>query len=355
MSAVAVHFVLDDRRVEGRYDIADLSIGSVVHVRGREDHPDVSTTPISGSVPYCVTWYAQSDRTIFLESRMTVAESDVHRVSSALGEAMPRSDIRRALYLAASQVPVGRLHLGDTWHGSIPGRCLATAERLQLVADLRGLETDTIIWRHSEALITYLALTCFDILGQSTGFSTFGNWLSANRRAQDVANLAETEPLAVARALHDQWLATFGTRNSFYRFINETLDDEMRGLLLESLEIKKYPLPPAEGALTPQSAIPTTDEEKVRYLYKIRNSFTHEARALPGKHPDLPRPPKRGRGQSIENGVFKNFATSDWPALLIRCVKFGLLKLLREQLERAPADLVVPDKLAAGPGRRSFA
>ena len=355
MSAVDVYFVVDDRRVPGRYDVSDLAIGSVVHVRAEGDAFNVSPTPIPNSVPHCITWYAPSDRTISLQWRMTVAEHDVHRIATVLGGAMPKSDVRRALYFAAGQVPVRKLHLGDTWHGSIPGKCLATAERLQLVADLTRPEIEKVVWWHSESLITYLLLTCFDILGQSTGFSHFGNWLSARRRAEDVSKLGETDPLVVARALHDQWLAIFGIKNSFYRFINETLDDELRGLLLASVEIKKYPLPPAEGALTPRSEIPTTDEEKMRYLYKLRNSFTHEARALPGNHPSQPRQPKRGRGQTIEHGVFKSFATSDWPELLIRCVKFGLLKMLREQLDLAPPELVVPNKLADGAGRRSYA
>jgi hypothetical protein len=352
-----IRFVLDEQSVEAHYELRQVGIGSIVHVSKTPDD-DIMFSPASqlGSVPHCVTWISPSDWTVFLESSLTVAEHDVKRVSSALIGALPEADVRKALYFTAMQVPVECLHLGDAWHSSIPGKCLAVAERLHLVSDLQRPEVEKVLWCHSDSLITYLLLTCFDNLGQSTGWSDFGNWLNTRRTkgGPNSSQLKANDPIDAARELHEQWLQKFGTRRSFYRFINETLDEVRRNRLLNSVEIIKYPLPPLEGAGSRQSRIPTTDADKLQYLYKIRNSFTHEARAVPGQYPET-RQIVRSRGQAIEKDIHRNYVTTDWPDVLVECVKFGLLTVLRKQLALAPSNFLVPEKLGSGPGRRSYA
>ncbi|UZK65861.1 hypothetical protein [Sphingomonas sp. M1-B02] len=351
-----VYFAFGEKKIAASFNRDKIYIGGVVYISAEEAwEPQFCPDPFPGSIRHCVTWISTSDWTVFLEDRLIVAEHDVHRITSVLGEAISQDDVRRALYYAAGLVPVGKLHLGDTWHSSIPGKCLAVAERLQLVGDLRRPHIESVLWWHSEPLITYLLLTCFDILGQSKGWMPFGNWLKSKKGGPDLALIGSTDPIGVADELHRQWLDRFGTRNSFYRFANERLDQPTRQRLLDSLEIIKYPLPPADGALSRGSEIPTTPEEKLRYLYKVRNSFTHEARGVPGKYPGVARQPKRGLGQAIEKGLFCNYATVNWPNVLIEVVKFGLLGVLHDQLAEAPQDLDVPEVLPNGPGRRSYA
>lgn len=352
-----VHFVFDEQKIEAPFDRSRLAIGGVVHVLTHDGAgPTFSPEAVPNGTPHCVTWISPTDWTVSLESRLIVAEHDVHRIATVLAGAMSKDDVRRALYHAAGVVRAGKLHLGDTWHNSIPGKCLAVAERLQLVSNLQRPEIEKIVWWHSERLITYLLLTCFDILGQSDGWTHFGNWLNTKKGGPDLTQVTSSDPIGVAKELYDQWLSKYGIRNSFYRFIDECLDQPTRQRLLDSLEIKKYPLPPAEGALSRQSQIPTSDEEKLRYLYKVRNSFTHEARGVPGEYPGVEQQQRlRGRGQAIEGGLFKNYATADWPNVLVDCVKFGLIAVLKDQLDAAPPDMKVPSELPSGPGRRSYA
>jgi hypothetical protein len=351
-----MHFAFDERKVAAVYARDKVRIGGIVYLLAEEGaEPQFSPVAFKNSRPYCVTWISTSDWTVYLLDRLVVTEHDVHRIAAVLAGAMSQDNVRKALYFSAGQVPVGKLHLGDTWHNSIPGKCLAVAERLQFVSDLHTPDVEMVVWWHSESLITYLLLTCFDILGQSRGWYDFGSWLKQKTEdGPELAQVASGDPVATSEQLYEQWLVKFGIKNSFYRFINERLDQSTRQKLLDSLTIKKYGLPP-DSDLSRQSQIPVTGEEKLRYLYKVRNAFTHQARGVPGKYPAVKRGPVTGRGQTIEGRHFKSYATADWPNVLIDSVRFGLVAILREQLASAPADLKVPKELPTTPGRRNYA
>ncbi|HET6942755.1 MAG TPA: hypothetical protein VFH89_11390 [Sphingomicrobium sp.] len=349
-----VNFALEGTNYSVEYDTNLLKIGGVVHVLKRaDDDPVFSHKPSPGSVEYCVGWISPSDWSVPLENSLVVAEHDVNRISAAIGTALSKEEVRRALFFAAGDVPIGKLHLAETWHTSVPGKCLAVAERLHLVALLRRPEIEKEIWWHSAPLINYLLLTCFDILGQSDGWTDFGSWLDRKKDdGPDVSKLTSSDPIKIAKELYEQWLDKYGTKRSFYRFVNETLDSGQRQKLFDSVDIKKYPLPPAPGALSKGSRIETTDKERLRFLYKLRNSFTHEARGTPGKYPGPDRKLWTGHGQAVENGLFKDFGTINWPDVLVDCVTQGLVTVLKQQLALSPSDLVVPNLLADGPGRR---
>ena len=200
MATDTVHFVFDEKRNATSYDRDRLVIGGVVHVLAAGGtEPQFSPEAFLNSSPHCVTWIAPSDWTVFLEDRLTVAEHDVVRITTVLAGAISKDLARKALYFAAGLAPIGKLHLGDTWHNSVPGKCLAVAERLQLVADLRRPDIEKVLWWHSEPLVTYLLLTCFDILGQSQGWSQFGNWLNTKKGGPDLARVTSTDPVSSAK------------------------------------------------------------------------------------------------------------------------------------------------------------
>src|SRR5690606_8549472 len=46
-------------------------------------------------------------------------------------------------------------------------------------------------YRHFSALRIYLALTCFDILGQSDDWKDYGNWLSSKKKADERNNIID--------------------------------------------------------------------------------------------------------------------------------------------------------------------
>ncbi|BAZ51819.1 hypothetical protein NIES4103_44770 [Nostoc sp. NIES-4103] len=152
-------------------------------------------------------------------------------------------------------------------------------------------DTDNNGWTHPyiqyDALVNYLLLTCFDILGQPKDWLSFNAWLEAKRtkseREEAVSLISESEreeavslisesitTIDATKKIHNFYLNKYGVKNSFYRFINEVLDEETRERLLSSVRIEQ---------INKGSPSVTIDEhkEKKSFLYDSRNYFTHQA------------------------------------------------------------------------------
>lgn len=128
-------------------------------------------------------------------------------------------------------------------------------------------------WDQHDSLINYLLLTCFDVLGQERDFVDFKKWIVAKKFAKErqeaLASFEENlRPLDVTSRLVDCYNRRFGVTKGFFRFIDETLTPEARETLLQSIAFAKRP------------AIEDADEvllKKKRFLYDLRNQFTHGA------------------------------------------------------------------------------
>lgn len=145
-------------------------------------------------------------------------------------------------------------------------------------------------WRHSrherEALVNYLLLTCFDRLGQQSGFTTLQGWLKSKKleHERERQYVLETlnlnmPPLESASALVDQYQVLYGVRNTFYRGI-ESLSVELQNNLMSSITISYDPIYGTLGPNTSTPSYPLNDDVlerklKLKYLYDKRNHFTH--------------------------------------------------------------------------------
>lgn len=135
-------------------------------------------------------------------------------------------------------------------------------------------------FRHYSALRIYLALTCFDILGQQHEWVDFTTWLKSSRTKaeRDVIFSKHTYKSTVEQhiAVHEEYTRIYGVKNSFYRFMRETISEESRNKLMGSIRVgkKDKSLPSTRLALPINIDVNTDFKEK--FLYKIRNSFTHK-------------------------------------------------------------------------------
>jgi hypothetical protein len=132
-------------------------------------------------------------------------------------------------------------------------------------------------WKRFDALMNYLALTCFDLLGQTRDHMTFDSWLvagsSAEERQKVVSSFAEgTAPAKVAEAIHKAYLSIYGMRNSFYHFVLEVINEEERKQLYHSVRIRNIDV-------QKNIEIDTIEDEmtKLKFLFGTRNSYTHKA------------------------------------------------------------------------------
>lgn len=131
----------------------------------------------------------------------------------------------------------------------------------------------THLYIHHEALVNYLLLTCFDILGQSNEWLPFNSWLQADRtkceREEAAALISHSAtPVEIAQEMYAAYQSNYGVKTSFYRFIDEVLDEKARERLLFSVKI--------EQKLKNGDLIVIKDPlRKKAFLYESRNLFTH--------------------------------------------------------------------------------
>jgi len=182
-------------------------------------------------------------------------------------------------------------------------------------------------WLHEyaqlDSLVTYLLLTCFDVLGQPSDWTPFGFWVERSAYAserQDALRMhADADPVAAARALHDHYNTLYGVRSSFMHFIDGVLNDDARKQLLASVNLIRFEPEPV--------GIIDDDSERKRVLYRLRNEFTHTARLWGAPRQEdgsrlAPATPERsglpGHHLFTENGLL--CMVHDWPFKLYEAV-----------------------------------
>jgi len=145
--------------------------------------------------------------------------------------------------------------------------------------------------RHErEALVVYLLLTCFDLLGQSRKFITFYEWLSSkkseilleHRKAIESLDSDAAESIGSAKALHEYYNKIYGPTRAFHAGVENLHPSALTHLLASVSVSKRHPesLKP-ENKNTMYPSLPVTSEAKLYrlkldFLYSQRNAFTHK-------------------------------------------------------------------------------
>lgn len=147
--------------------------------------------------------------------------------------------------------------------------------------------------RHErEALVVYLLLTCFDLLGQSQPHVTFMKWLTSNdpvlveerRIAAEGLDSENNDCVAHAVGLVEYYNRHHGATVAFYSGIDQ-LPESARNHLLSTVKVAKEDpdarKPENQGKNISFCGIPINNEAKVlklqkEYLYAKRNEFTHQ-------------------------------------------------------------------------------
>jgi hypothetical protein len=120
------------------------------------------------------------------------------------------------------------------------------------------------------------------------------------------------------RQLYEAWSGRYGVRNSFYRFMNEVLPPEALGQLLDSIEYLILNNPPE---IRQQKG---DDDKKKRWLFDVRNRFTHSAQVNRGYHPAMfgELPAGRTRKQTRYKRESREVVNVEgWPQRVIEAVQ----------------------------------
>jgi hypothetical protein len=132
--------------------------------------------------------------------------------------------------------------------------------------------------------------------------------------------------------VHREYLSLYGTKNAFYRFVDEILPKEACAALLYSVRIRR--IDPHQNR---EIEVIESDQDKKAFLYEVRNSYTHSA-AITGSpaggvFPNWGDPividvvPMRG-WEPIhykDSGEFRiEYSVRKWPTVLIETLEAGL-------------------------------
>jgi hypothetical protein len=208
-------------------------------------------------------------------------------------------------------------------------------------------------WTHSylqfSGLRIYLALTCFDILGQPDDWKDFSSWLKSKNHLgersiifakYDNKNLSDA-----INAIHEEYLNIYGVKRSFFKFIREIISQNDHEKLLNSIKGQKRITETQynrDGTTTLGTGIQIdpSDLQKEKFLFEIRNFFTHSGLPIgdaaaglfnneePLILPDKEKPTWLFYGihtQKIGNDYI-TFLVQRWPYVILEIIENTILK-----------------------------
>lgn len=194
-------------------------------------------------------------------------------------------------------------------------------------------------YKDYSALITYLLLTCFDVLGQPNDWVDFNSWLRSKKRKKErediISKNYNSDYSTFILSVNNQYNKLYGAKSSFIKFIREILTPENKKKLFNSIATSKIIPQKIETNVPHARRIELDEHYKENFIYKIRNSFTHKGVAIANAsggvfnidEPDLWPPDwKPAWGYSeIHREKIKgdeiSFSVQRWPFVLIEIIE----------------------------------
>jgi hypothetical protein len=229
-------------------------------------------------------------------------------------------------------------------------------EHVELIFDLRHHYCDinyiqnigsngwTHPWRYFDALMYYLLITCFDMLGQSSEWVDFSKWLESKKkkaeRQEAMATLqSDVDPLTITKHFNKKYQSIYGVRTSFHRFVSEVLTQDERAELYSSIQIVRGVKDGEPNTSYPALGYIVDEGEKLEFLFNLRNRFTHAAVTMgspvAGVYREAYDPFEIGgtllKGhveihREERKGEWVIYQVRDWPYLLQRLVTSALTR-----------------------------
>ena len=330
-----VTFDVDHVPFTVEYDRVLLRLGALVHVsRHSGGSYTFEATPTSSSIPHAVLSISKRSWFVSLTTGYRVDVNLVARVASVLQVEGDVEWISKAVAVAASDIRLTHQYKTKEVERSRLNLITTVTERLELARVLESDEVALPLGQQWEPLTTYLMLTCFDRLGQPAMWRDFSSWLSSKscqiERQCPAAIQSGDDATSAALNLHRLYCDLYGTRSAFFRFLREILPEAARGRLYQSVDVFRFDLA-SDSAATGDDI-----EDKERWLYRLRNDYTHNARFIRGIPKDLFQrlgtPPDMwlvGRDPRVDGSRRTDIALRSWPYALVEAVRDGFRQYLR--------------------------
>lgn len=199
-------------------------------------------------------------------------------------------------------------------------------------------------WRYFDAMMYYLLLTCFDLLGQPAEWVPFSEWLVSKKKNDErqtaVASLQlDAGPIAIAQHLNIVYQSIYGVKTSFHSFVRIVLTDEERAELFHNIQIVRGKKDGEPNTSYPALGYITDEGKKLDFLFSLRNKFTHSAVTMgspnagvfQGSYDPIEIDGKLMKGyveihRETKNGEWVIYQVRDWPFVLQRLVSIALAR-----------------------------
>lgn len=326
MALATIHYD-NNLRFESELNIDDLKMGGPIYVNGNTK--EVSLQPKRKYKQYYIEHIARGSRYVKIHNGEYDTFDDVEYIFGELeiffGEGKVSIDIvQKAIMYSAKNIRPRRMHKTKEIQSQLFKKWKRVLGRMNLCQRLKNPDVGKALFCHWSPLIEYHCLTCFDLLGQKERYAEFGEWIKSSdykseRENVDVPN--NISQVGIAELYYSEYQKIYGVKNSFFNFIDNVLDRNDLEVLLNSIKIEKTGINIDVYELA-------NKEEKKKYLYALRNLYTHNLDAQGGVHPNLFQSEMSNRWvsrkQIINQIDFHTYSVYGWPDMLISTVMNGL-------------------------------
>ncbi len=342
MSNENVKFQIKGKTFEKSFDRAKIKLGSILYLKEIDNGNDIeiSENNFTDSTKFSVTWIALPVWAVTLNDIYNLEYSQVLSTQKLLEQYMTNQEVLDCISHKASQLQLEHLYKTSEYDNSSLRVIFAVTERLNFINSLKAEEVSKKLFQHWEPVIVYHLLTCFDLMGQPHSWLTFDGWLTSKKHKEEREEIiAAIEPkvpnIEFSKHLFQSYQNIYGTKNSFYRFIREILPSENRKKLFDSIKIHTSSMPPSIGTISEDG----TDAVKEKFLYELRNNYTHKAKVVHGFDTKAIFGNQNEfsmaftlRFQEFKERTSITYMTSNWPMVLEHIVKIGLAEYLKKDM-----------------------
>lgn len=335
-----VIFQINGENFEKLFDRSKIRLGKVFYIKESESGDDlqISESEFNQSRKVAVSWIVpRSGWIVPLIERYPLEKSEIEKIQILLTEYLDAVEVERILQSLASRLRIEHLYKSSEYEESSLRVIFAVHDRLQLVSSLKTREISEKLWHQWEPVISYHLLTCFDLLGQPANWTTFESWLTSDSYSEELNQILREvqqggNAIEITKTLHQEYLRIYGVKNSFFRFMRELLPARNRRELFGSIKIHTNSMPPLINTVSEDG----TDEDKEKFLFNIRNSYTHKIKIIPGINSEMMNLPAEYRNvftmksQELKAETWVSYFTLNWPDILEHIVKIGLAEYLKK-------------------------
>lgn len=323
-----VKFQIGENFYQKKFLKSNLRLGKILYIEFIESTLGIliHENQVKNSTKYSINYIAKDFDFVVLTSNFKVINEQIEPLYDQLKEYLDKSTLFSKINAMSNEVRIEHSFKSKEINESKINVIFSVSQRINLVHSLKDDCIAQRLFTDWQPLVVYHLLTCFDSLGAKTPFLNFDDWVRKNKEKL-IAKKNESSSELILRC-HEEYKFDYGTKNSFYRFIDELLPTQTMLELLQSVKFQKT-MHPHLGVESMEDISP--DSVK-RFLYDYRNNYTHKSRIIHGLSPSINNISPSiwcYVKQELTDKYILFTAIRNWPDIIEKSVKVGLAEYIK--------------------------